>query len=223
MRKLFFSAALLVFISFQGFSQDADYKLGIKVAPILNSSRVVLDDPNWTMTDGNGSFKLSLGLVVDKTLTDRYILSTGLVYMPKEFELAVAADPSLDPQPEFNSSESYKLQYLQIPATLKLFTNEVKPDVAVYFQLGVAPEIKVYQEVEPGLDSNEVIAKFAPINLPVVLGAGFEYRAGLNTVAFAGFSYQRGLNNIVNTTDRTYADELSIRSTTLSRDLGIKF
>ena len=118
------------------------------------------------------------------------------------------------------NSEEYKLQYIQLPATLKLFTNEVAPDLKAYLQLGTALEIKVFDEPE---DPNYiVIEKFNPIDIPVIIGAGAEFKAGINTTLFGGFSYQRGLINAVNQTVLG-AEDLQLRNTIFSIDLGLKF
>ena len=220
MRKSLFLSALLVLVSLQILAQDSDFKLGIKVAPAIHSTRILLDDPVLISNDGS-NMKLSFGLVVDKALTDSYILSTGLIYIPKEVRIGITPDAG-NPV-NFNMAESYKLQYLQVPLTLKLFTNEVKPDVKLFFQLGMALEIKVYEEADLTLTEQEVVSEFQPINIPVVLGTGFEYNMGINTVAFAGVSYHRGLNNIVKSTNVAFAQDLEIRSTVLSIDLGVKF
>ena len=218
MRKLIFLPTLLVFISLKGLGQD--FKLGIKIAPAIHSTRVLLDDPVTVSNDGS-NMKLSFGLMVDKNLTDAYTLSSGLLYIPKEVKIGIS--PDAGNTTTFNDRESYKLQYLQLPLSLKLFTNEVKPDLRAFFQIGMAVEIKVYEEPDLTLPEKEVIAEFQPINIPVVLGAGIEYTMGISTIAFAGLSYHRGLNNIVKSTNVSFAQELEIRSTVLSIDLGVKF
>ncbi|MEQ9230289.1 MAG: porin family protein [Cyclobacteriaceae bacterium] len=221
MRKFILLTILTGLVAFGTNAQDSDLKLGIKVAPVFGNSRIQLDDPDVTVENDGAAFKLSLGLIVDKSFGDNYMLSTGLIYIPKEIGLAI--NPEASSTQTWNSTETYKLQYLQIPATVKLFTNEIQPDVKVYFQLGMALEIKVFEEADPELTEPEVIAQFQPMNIPVILGTGIEYRAGLNTVLFGGISYQRGLINIVKDTNYTFAEDFALRSTLVSIDIGIKF
>ena len=222
MRKAVVFLAVFSLVSFGLNAQESGLKLGIKIAPTFGSSRVLLDDPDVTVQSDGSSFKLSLGLIAEKEFGNNYLFSSGLVYLPKK--VAIAANDGTGTQ-TFNGAETYKLQYLQIPATVKLFTNEIQPDIRVYFQLGVALELKVYEEADPNLTEPELIAQFSPFNVPVILGTGFEYRAGVSTVLFAGISYQRGLTNIINSTTNSYtlAEELSVRSTLLSIDAGVKF
>lgn len=222
MRRALLCASLVTLFSIGVFGQDTDYKLGIKVAPAISSTRTLLDDPNVTIDKDGGSMKLTFGLVFDKYLSENYVVSTGLFYVPKSVNISIQEEVD-NPDVTYNPAESYKLQYLQIPATLKLFTNEVSPDIRVYFQLGMALEIKVYEEADVELTETEVVTQFKPLNLPVILGTGFEYRAGINTVLFGGISYQRGLTNVIQDTNYSFAEELSIRSTVFSIDLGVKF
>ena len=151
-------------------------------------------------------------LVVDQPLSDTYMFSSGLVYLPKR---AAFKDSDLGVE------EEYKVQYLQIPATLKLFTNEVAPDFKVFFQVGGGLEIKVFDESED--PTFTTINSFNPIDFSVILGTGVEYRAGLSTTLFGGISYQRGLSNVINEAAVTAAEDLAIRATVVSIDVGVKF
>ena len=221
MRKVTILSIIITLLFFNASAQDeSTLRLGIKIAPTFGNTRVLLDDPDNKVENDGSSLKLSVGLVVDNEFGNAYIFSSGLIYLPKTVGISAAGT-----EQTFNSTESYKLQYLQIPATVKLFTNEIQPDVKIYFQLGMALELKVYEEADPGLTDPELITQFSPFNIPVILGTGFEYRAGVNTVVFAGVSYQRGLTNVVGTMNNNYtlADDISIRTTTLSIDAGIKF
>ena len=184
MKRILFCIAILSCIAL-----SAQTKLGLKLSPVIASNRVTNDAQN---VDNDGSaLKLSVGLVVDKPLSDAYFLSTGLVYVPKRAAFRAAAD----------STEEYTLQYLQIPVTLKLFTNEIAPDIKVYFQVGGALELKVFDE--PKEPSYEVIDKFNPADFSVILGSGVEYRAGINTTIFAGISYQSLNLTALNTSSKT--------------------
>ncbi|MEP0985972.1 porin family protein [Ekhidna sp.] len=204
MKKFLF--LLLIIVSF---SSMAQVKLGLKLAPVVSANRAKNDAQ--TIENDGSQMKFSIGLIADQSFSDTYYLSTGLVYLPKR-----AAFRSADNTVE----EEYKLQYLQIPATLKLFTNEIAPDLKPFIQIGTGLEIKVFDEPED--PSYVTVEKFNPIDVPVILGAGVEYRAGINTTIFGGFSYQRGLINAVNEAATGFED-LQIRNTVFSIDLGVKF
>ncbi|WP_421763863.1 porin family protein [Ekhidna sp.] len=204
MKKFLF--LLLIIVSF---SSMAQVKLGLKLAPVVSANRAKNDAQ--TIENDGSQMKFSIGLIADQSFSDTYYLSTGLVYLPKRAAFR-SADNTIE--------EEYKLQYLQIPATLKLFTNEIAPDLKPFIQIGTGLEIKVFDEPED--PSYVTVEKFNPIDVPVILGAGVEYRAGINTTIFGGFSYQRGLINAVNEAATGFED-LQIRNTVFSIDLGVKF
>lgn len=204
MKKFLF---LLIILS--AFGSQAQIKLGLKLAPVISANRAK-NDAQTVENDGS-KMKFSIGLIADKTLSDTYFLSSGLIYLPKRVAFRDATG---------TIEEEYKLQYLQIPATLKLFTNEIAPDLKGYLQIGSALEILVFNEEED--PSFTTVEKFAPIDIPVILGAGVEFRAGINTTIFGGFSYQRGLVNVVNGAADGFGD-LQLRNTVFSIDLGVKF
>ncbi|WP_425389774.1 porin family protein [Ekhidna sp.] len=204
MKQFIFSLLILASLG-----SVAQVKLGLKLAPVVSANRAK-NDAQTVENDGS-QMKFSVGLIADQSLSDTYFLSTGLIYLPKR-----AAFRNADNTVE----EEYKLQYLQIPVSLKLFTNEIAPDVKPYIQIGSGLEIKVFDEAED--PSYTTIEKFTPIDVPVILGAGIEYRAGINTTLFGGFSYQRGLVNTVNEAAAGFED-LQVRNTVLSIDIGLKF
>lgn len=215
MRKFILSNICLIFLGYGLFAQT---KLGLKFSPAFTSSRVNMIS-DTVQINGNGSaFRFSLGLVVDHPLTETYYISTGLFYVPKQVSFRVQPDPGFSYK---NESESYNLQYLQIPVTLKLYTNELVPSMALYFQVGGALDINVFDE--PMAREYTLIREFRTLDSSVILGMGGEYRVGINTILFLGFSYQRGLGNVVKTTNPQLEDGFAIRNTVAMLDFGIKF
>lgn len=188
----------------------AQTKLGLKIAPVVSSNRATND--SLSVESDGSKMKVSIGLIVDKPLTETYYLSTGLIYVPKRVAFRFA-DPALE-------DEEYNLQYLQIPLTLKLFTNEISPDVKAFFQVGAGLEFKVYEEKQDPL--YVAVNEFNAMDLSVILGTGVEYRAGINTTLFGGISYQRGLTNVVSEPN-ILNEDLQLRTTIFSIDIGVKF
>ena len=202
MQKTTFSA----FLVFMAFFSVAQTKIGLKFSPLLSASRTDLRYEN-TVNDTlniepSGLFgRLSLGLVVDYSISDTYYFSTGVSFLPKKVGVDITGE---DGGFYANPSEEYNLQYLQIPVTLKLFTNEVAPDLSIFFQVGAGAEIRVFEE--PVEDNYSLISEFRPFDASVILGGGVEYRAGINTILFVDMSYQRGLLNIVKSTTPVLPD-----------------
>lgn len=219
MRKI---ALIVVLISFYG-SGFAQSKLGLKFSPAVSSNRVSLIDTTYNASKGNNVLKFSLGLIYDHEFSENYYFSTGLIFVPTQvaFHAGVEREHANDATYSGNSFEAYRLNYLQIPVTLKLYTNEIQPDTRVYFQVGMAPEIKVFEE--PKKETYNLITKFRALDAPVILGCGVEYRAGLNTTLFGGITYQRGLVNVVKSVSYDFQNNLKIFNSYVALDLGIKF
>lgn len=220
MRKITLIVILLTLTSMSTFAQS---KLGLKFSPSVSSNRISLIDSLYDVEPDGSVFKFSMGLIYDHELTETYYFSTGLIFVPKQVAFMVTEEPD---QPTANYTkkspyESYRLNYLQIPVSLKLFTNEVQPDTRVFFQVGMAPEIKVFSE--PTEEDYDLIEEFKGFDTTILFGGGVEYRAGINTTLFASVTYQRGLNNVIKTETWGFQEELYIRNTLVSFDLGIKF
>jgi len=214
---------IVIFLALITFSFDtmSQVQLGLKFAPTITTNRInAPTSPGLSISDNGTFFKLSLGLIVDKNITDTYSFSTGLIYLPKS--IGISAQSNLI-TPGNNINEEYNLQYLQVPLTFKLFTNEISPSFKIYFQVGGALEVLVFDE--PIDDTNTIVDEFNFFDASVILGAGTEYKLGSSTILFGGISYHRGLINVVNDLSGNFsnADGLEARNTLVSLDLGIKF
>tara|TARA_X000001036_G_scaffold433423_1_gene471007 strand:+ start:3535 stop:4017 length:483 start_codon:yes stop_codon:yes gene_type:complete len=160
---------------------------------------------------------MSIGLILDHPLTDTYFFSSGLIYLPKRVSIdLIEEEGSSAPK---NPFESYDLNYLQVPLSLKLFTNEIAPDISVFFQVGLTLEFKIFEQA---LDEDyEFISKFRFFDTAALIGTGIEYRLGVNTLFFVGTSLQKGLVNIIGQTNPDYP--LFVRNQIVSINIGMKF
>ncbi|UOQ75788.1 hypothetical protein MUN84_14175 [Hymenobacter sp. 5516J-16] len=121
---------------------------------------------------------------------------------------------------------------MQVPVTVKLFTNDIATDTKLYFQLGgtlggvIAGRIggeKYYTDpatTEKSKASKHVIIPDAGLRA----GLGVERQLGKNTKVLAGLSYHRGLLNIDNYfEDSRGFKEVELKNSEFALDLGIKF
>ena len=160
---------------------------------------------------------MSIGLIVDHPFTDTYFLSSGLIFLPKRVSINLEEeDGGTAPT---NPFESYDLNYLQVPLSLKLFTNEIAPDMSLFFQVGLTLEFKIFEQALN--EDYEFISNFSFFDTAAIIGSGIEYRLGVNTILFAGATLQKGLINVINQTDPDYP--LFIRNQVVSIDVGMKF
>ena len=190
----------------------SQFKIGLQVSPSLSFNRVSDDSEDVDFSSDGVGARIVAGAILDYMLRENYFLSSGLFFVPKRVGLKDNATQQIE--------EAYKLHYLQIPATMKLFTNEVALDTRVYFQAGFAFDIKLKEDK---LSENvRYVDDFGFVDASLLLATGAEYRYGYNTVLFGGFSYRRGFGNVVRNGNGA-ADELVIKNDMFSLDLGIKF
>jgi hypothetical protein len=191
-------------------SVQAQVKLGLQFSPVLSMNRVEGETNATTGISSNGSGVRALtGLVVDQALTPKYFFSTGAFYVVKRVGLQNVGN------------QLYRLQYVQVPVTLKLFTNEVTTDLKIYTQVGLYGEVKIKESFE-GPDEPEAIEGFKFFDTGLVAGGGVEYRIGYDTLIFAGVTYRRGFINITSELGPSIG-ELTVYNDLVSFDVGIKF
>lgn len=202
---------LLLILSTSG--AFAQFNVGFTFSPVLSTNRVDYDRDTIDFTSNDTGLRFSLGPIVDIQLRDNYYFNTGILFFSKRVGLTTQVDGE-------KVEEVYNLQYISVPATLKLFTNEIALDTKVYFQFGGSFDFLISQK--PKEEEFFIINDFTLVDIPLLFGIGAEYRVGVNTWLFAGFSYSRGL---INTVDETIPLQsgLNVKNDLLSLNLGIKF
>lgn len=213
MRRL--SLIFLFLVSYTAGFAQVDFsriKLGVQVSPTLSFNRVSDESANVNFSSDGVGGRVLAGAVLDYMLTDNYFVSTGLFFVPKRVGLRENASEE--------TPDRYKLHYLQIPATIKLFTNEVALDTRVYFQAGFTLDIKLLEDNIS--EQVNYVERFGFLDSSLLLAAGAEYRYGYNTIFFGGFSYRRGLANVVRR-ELGPVEDIVVKNDLFSLDLGVKF
>jgi hypothetical protein len=209
MKKLLFSILLLFSVCLA----EAQVRFGFKAAPNISFNRIEAEADNTDFdTDGIG-LRFQLGPVFDIEFKENHYFSTGIIFISKRS--AFSAD-SLGATPRiFN--EEYSPQYLQVPISLKLLTEEIGLDKKIYFQFGGTVDFMTNSE---GKDEN-IVQSFRFIDLNSLLAIGIEYGIGINTKVFGGIVYQRGLLNVIN--QNQYQDNFNLRNDFVGLEAGIIF
>lgn len=206
MKKLLFSTLLL----FSVYLSEAQVRFGFKVAPNISFNRIDEEVDNTSFeTEGIG-LRFQLGPIFDIEFKENHYFSTGLIFTSKRSTFSAETVG-------VSKTESYNPQYLQVPISLKLFTEEIGLDKKIYFQFGGTVDFRTNKEGEDG----NIVQSFNFIDLNSLLAIGLEYGVGINTKVFGGILYQRGLLNVIN--KNIYGSDFNLRNDFVGLEFGIIF
>jgi hypothetical protein len=211
-----FIYALLFGISTTGLF--AQKKIGIKLSPGVTLANLKQEDNpssndiqsiNW----GNkASLGFGFGLFMDFPFAEnRLAFSTGLGYSMKNFIMDIETpigvgiyNPETQNTTSFNISEDpqYLLHYLQLPITIKVFTNPTMNGNRFYFQAGATLELKIAEQAldkdnnylyQLSEESNGGKSIFKSEDIGIYGAVGYELKLKSGKVFFGALSINKGL------------------------------
>lgn len=207
-----------------GYTASAQIEIGIQVSPSVSTSRFIAADRHDFKQESAG-LGLGIGIIADYFFAQNYAVSTGLVYRSKGSKISYLRSDNLGNTNREQNDLS--IHYLEVPATVKLFTNEVAPATILYFQAGTSFNTKVAASVDDKkvlADGKRASTRFNIFELDALLGAGAEMQLGQSTKLFGGVSYHRGLTNIDDYYQDTLDDnDIAVKNQSFSINLGVKF
>ncbi|MDQ8004681.1 MAG: porin family protein [Pedobacter sp.] len=198
MKKTLF-ALLFTFASASLFAQDASQiRLGLTAHPNFGFLKV-------ENGKGNGlSTGFTYGLMSDFEFAENYCFATGLTVTTINGEGEIINfSPYHTAAAGANTAYNvkYKMQYLQIPLSIKLKTDE-KDDMKWYGQFGLTTDFRIgaRQDVEQGntplADDIKATDNTKFLRAGMIIGGGVEYRLSGKTSLLGGITYNNGLTNI---------------------------
>jgi hypothetical protein len=195
-KKLSLLFSLLLAI--KGFSQtdDGEFKkfyFGLKIAPALTWT-----NPNETGLKNNGT-KLSFGYgaVTEFGLTKNYSIVTGLNI--NAIRGAVRTTAGIN-----EISTKFKIQYLELPITLKMKTNEIGP-IKYFGQFGFGNSFRLKAKADVSstvggqtstLNDIDINNGVNLIREALIIGLGFEYNLAGTTSLVTSIAYDNGFTNV---------------------------
>ena len=213
----------------------AQVEIGLKVSPGLLYFRA--SSPNTTSFQGDGAkFSFGGGIFMDYFFGQNYAFNTGLfltgkggsyTYTDHNPPLGVAGGAAVAVK------QKLAIQYLEIPATIKLFTNEIAPDTRLYFQVGgslafpVSARLnddKYYSDAYNNNAQTKASSHVFGVDANLLGSVGTEFQLGQSTKLLAGVSYHHGLIDLDRyfEKDRDFED-VTIKNSVFTLDLGLKF
>ncbi len=190
----------------------AQVKVGLKVSPGLNFNRTfVKTDSIPVSVNGNRArIKVPFGVFVDIPFNERYYFTTGLNLAGKLSDLNYTLNSS-------SVNEKIRTQYLQVPVTFKLMTDEISIDKRLYFQFGPTLDVLISSKGQ----GEKYITKILFGDISFLFSGGIDAKIGPNTSVCVGLSYYRGLIN--NVAEHTLpANEFTVKTDMLLLEIGIR-
>ncbi|GAB3539906.1 porin family protein [Spirosoma fluminis] len=202
-------------------------EMSIRFAPSLDVNTAQGTGSYVGFRDNGAGVRMSVGPTLDYFFfKDQYAFSTGLWYTIKRSGFQMPGSfGSTRWNPGAPEKESlYNLQYLQLPATVKLFANNIAPGIRLYVQTGGLLSLKLaeraLQQERNGLymaESGGDRRQYSFGDIELLLGTGIQYKINQTNAFNLGVSYQRGLMNVAR------GSQLVSKNRVVSLDLGFKF
>lgn len=210
MKKTALLAVLLALVI--GSFAQKDFQLGLQFSPNIGWLKPI---GNNIEADG-AKIGYTFGIIGDFNISDNYIFSTGIQLVNTGFTLKkpdvqeVTNTQGILENGYGSTVTDLRLNYIEIPLTLKLRTNEVGY-MKYYGQVGIglganyralSNEQFTYVPANGNATqpiSNEEVDYNDEINLfraALIIGAGVEYNLSGNTSLIAGVTFNNGFTNI---------------------------
>ena len=219
MKKLLLAVCCL-FMSSAAFAQ---WEIGIKISPAIATNRVVAPD-EFNFEPLNAKTHFGGGVIADYFFGENYAFSTGIIYMGKGAGVKYSYTNGTT---TIAGSDEFGIQYLEIPVSVKLFTNDIATDTRLYFQAGGSLDPRISAKVNGNkldADDKKYTTHFNLMDISALIGAGAEMQMGESTKIFGGLSYHRGLIDIDDSYEERFDNKnIEIKSTYVALDLGLKF
>ena len=207
---------ILFFVATAPFVFSQEFRFGLTGSPVFS----------WMKIDGeefqNEGSRLGFqyGLLLDQTIgnVERYAFSTGFIINMTggQYSYTDTTPVAIDSISVITSRAKEvvaKVQYIEIPLTIKLRTNEVNY-MTYYGQFGITPGINIRargeftsdpdpsgenaSDLDLREDNNPDDIKCNIFNISLTLGAGLEYSMSENTALVGGVFFQNGFSGIIN-------------------------
>ena len=203
MKRIIFT--LLLISSFT--AADAQkFKFGLTAAPGLAWLK---PDTEGLESDGS-KIAFSYGIIGDYNFTDNYALSTGIEIAYKGGKI-INRDTAISTVGEITT---FNLQYIELPLTLKMKTNEI--GYITYFgRFGFVPayNIKAKGEVDVSGTITEVDldSEVNDFNVSLLIGAGAQYALSGETALIGSINFENGFLDVLDGSQKAIANVISLK------------
>jgi hypothetical protein len=219
MKKIFVLLSFLI----SSLVASAQVEIGVQFSPSLSTTRFESKTEEFKFDNYKAGIRFNTGIVADIFIRDNIAFSTGIWYSVKRSGIS-ATDTTSSPT-TINSVTN--TQYLNLPLSFKLYTQEIIPRVRLYLQVGGIADVKISKD-KVKLDGKDLVnpETFSKvINTSLLVSIGTDIKIGSHNKFFAAIYYNRGLINMLT---KDYSTTLNSTNLALNSDqsgftVGYKF
>lgn len=221
--KRTFTGLLFLFFATGVFAQNVEqgygFRLGLTAHPTIGWVKPQVGKSN------NVALGFAYGLLADFNFAQNYSFSTGLTITTingKSTEVVTVPSGSSASPAQSPVDLKYKLQYIELPLTLKLRTAKIG-DVRWYGQFGLSNDFNIGAKQDADMSGNET---YRDLNISdaikfyragLILGAGGEFDLNEQASITAGLTFNNGF------TDITSDKNTSVRNHYIGINFGVFF
>ena len=206
----------IIFLSYGAYAQK--FRFGLQGSPLISWMK-----PDVKSISSTGvKFGFSYGLMLDYNFTDNYAFGTGLTIAQnggfnKHDSLLLFRHENkgdlIDTFP-VNSEIEYKLQYVELPLTLKLKTNEI--GYMTYFgQFGISTGVNIKAKGNisgaKAMTDEKINEEVNLLNFALSMGGGIEYSLGGKTSFMGGIFFNNGFKDVTDDAPKVILNYLSLK------------
>ncbi len=228
MKKIFVIITVLLATAFSSNAQsEQKFHFGLKASPSLA----------WVSTDSKGATSegtklgFGYGLITEFNFSDHYAFATGIDVNYRGGKMKFSSESTSGGVTTTSIlTSSLTIQYIELPITLKLKTNEIGY-LTYFLQAGISPGLNIRAKAdnstavqingspiqtlsEDNVDIKDQINNF---NLSMILGGGVEYTLSGSTVLLVGITFNNGFLDVFD------SSELKANSNFLGLTVGVLF
>jgi len=224
MKKLIISFFLFT-ITLNLFAEDSKLHFGLKAAPSLAWLRTDTKD-----LESDGSiFGFSYGFITEFRFSDKYAFATGIdiTYRGGKLKFIDTQTPGVNTTITTTTSTKFSLQYVELPLTLKLKTNEIGY-LTYFLQAGIAPgmNIRARADVDSSIQTTisgstttnnpksvegiDVKDGINSVNLSMIIGGGLEYTLSGSTTLLVGLQFNNGFLDVFDGDEKVNSNYLAL-------------
>lgn len=226
MKKYLLSGLLVLLLVPQVFSQNnPGFRFGLKASPAIAWMR-----PETRGYEQSGiRIGYTYGFISDISLGDFYAFSTGLSINMIGGKLTYPEQ--ISPTEQVSLKRNYQLNYLEIPLTIKMHTQEIGY-LTYYGRFGLGAGVNLRSKASDSyvsggnnitIELDDIKSDTRLLRGSLIVGLGVEYSLGGRTSVTGGITFNNGFTNVLKGTNTVLNRKPSAINNFLEFTMGIMF